>query len=217
MLDIAATKQIHDQLAWRYATKAFDAEKKLPDATWAALEASLRMAPSSFGLQPWKFVVVDSPELRERLAETTAPNRAKIVPCAKLVVLARLKHMSAEYIDAHFALTAATRGIDQSVMAAYQGGVVAKAAGMSAEAQATWHSRQVYIALGFVMASAAALGVDSCPMEGFDPAKFDDILGLTDTNYASVVMVALGYRAESDATQHAAKVRKPASDVFITL
>ncbi len=201
-------------LNWRYATKQFDALRKIAAADWNALEESLRLAPSSFGIQPWKFIVVESPELRAKLREASW-GQTQVTEASHLVVLAVKQAVDAAHLDRFMADTAKTRGAAVESLAGYRklvdGFVAAKAQAGQLEA---WSSKQVYIAAGQFMASAAVIGVDTCPLEGIDPAKYDEALGLAGSGWATQMAIAAGYRAAGDKYATAPKVRFPASEVI---
>lgn len=205
-------EQIIKQLNWRYATKAYDSTKRISDEYWAVLEQSLIAAPSSFGLQPYKFIVVRDPEKRARI-RAAAWNQAQTTDASHLVVFAYRKSISEADIDRFIEYAAEVRGHDTSVLAEYAGMIKGSVASKSPEEIAVWNSRQAYIALGFLLETAALLGIDATPMEGFEPAAVDGILGLTD--YASVVLCPLGYRDEvKDWLAALPKVRFPKSEIF---
>lgn len=204
--------QLLASLEWRYATKAFDT-RRLPDATWAALEESLRLTPSSFGLQPWKFIVVTDPAVRARLRPVSW-NQSQVTDASHLVVFARRTEMTETDVNEFFQQIVSDRKIDAAVIEPYRqmmlGGVVK---GKDAAGQKEWAARQVYIALGQLMGAAAALAVDTCALEGIDPAAYDEILGLKGTGYEVVVACAVGYRSAEDKYAHLKKVRFPAARV----
>lgn len=203
-----------DQLNWRYAAKAFDPSKRISDQDWNALQEALRLAPSSFGLQPWRFLVVDSAEFRQRLADVAPMNRAKFETASHIVVLARLRTVSAEYVDRYFDQVATIRNVVRADLQQFRDMVVNRITVLPAQAQLQWTARQTYVALGTFLASAAQLRIDTCGMEGIDPEKFDEVLGLTSTDYATVAAVAAGYRSAEDKTQFAPKVRFEREQVF---
>lgn len=205
--------QLLASLEWRYATKAFDT-RKLPDATWAALEESLRLTPSSFGLQPWKFIVVNDPAVRAKLRPVSW-NQSQVTDASHLVVFARRTEMTEADVNEFFNQIVSDRKIDASVIEPYRqmmiGGVVQ---GKDAAAQKDWAARQLYIALGQLMGAAAALAVDTCALEGIDPAAYTEILGLKGTGYEAVVACAVGYRSAEDKYASLKKVRYPAARVI---
>lgn len=215
MTDIITAESIVTQLNWRYGAKAFDPAHSIPEQDWNALKESLRLAPSSFGLQPWRFVLIETPTTRAALAEAAPLNRSKIESCSHLVVLARLKYVTAEYIDRHFDFVAAVRGVPRTNLQSFRDMIVGRLTTQTAEAQSNWTARQTYVAMGTFLTAAALLGIDACAMEGIDPAKFDEIAGLVGTDYATVAALAAGYRSGEDKTQFAKKVRLQESEVFV--
>ena len=213
------THDIHPQalverLNWRYGTKLFDRSRRIPDADWDALLQALMLAPSSYGLQPWRFIQVDSPEIKERLAAAAPLNRSKIDTASHLVIVASLKVITQDYMDRHFDRFAAVRGLARSDFQAFYDMVTGSISARTPAQQAEWAARQTYVAVGAFATAAAVLGIDACPMEGIDPAAFDEILGLKETDYRSLVGLAAGYRSAEDRFQHAKKVRFARDDVL---
>jgi nitroreductase len=206
--------QILEQLNWRYAVKAFDPSRKLSAEQWHVLSESLRLSPSSYGLQPWKFLVVQNPALRKQL-RTVSWNQSQIEDCSHLVVFTTLKKMTPAYIQQFIRATASTRGQKPEDLAGYEKMMITNLTDNGrGETLQPWTQRQAYIAMGFLMETAALLGVDTCPIEGLDPAKYDEILNLKGTDYATVATVALGHRSAEDGYQRLKKVRFPTSDVI---
>lgn len=199
-------------LRWRYACKKFDPAKLIPPDTWAALEQSLLLSPSSYGLQPWKFFNVTSPAVREQLLPHSWGQR-QIVDASHLVVFAVKKDVSAADADRLIARTGQVREVAVDTLAGYHKMVVGHVARTPADELDVWMSRQVFIALGVFLTTAAVLGVDTCPMEGFVPEKYDEVLGLTAKGYASRVVATAGYRAADDKAAGAKKVRYELSEV----
>lgn len=201
------TSQLLEALKWRYATKKFDAQKKIPAETWAALEESLVLAPSSFGAQPWKFLVVDNAELRAKLVACSW-GQTQVVEASHLVVFVFKTGLDEAHIDRYMARTAEVRGTTAEAMAPFKKVIMGSLDGARAKGFLdTWQSRQVYIALGQFMTSAALLGIDTCPMEGIEPAKYDELLGLSGTGYTTLCACPAGYRAEDDKYARTPKVR----------
>lgn len=201
-------------LNWRYATKSFDKEKKLDASQLDTLLESLRLSPSSFGLQGRGFVVVENPELRQQLLPY-ARNQWQIVDASHLIVLCRRTDVNTDFVNRHFEDIARTRGLELSTLDGYKNMILGFLEGKSQEDLAIWLSKQTYIAQGFLLSACAMLGIDACPMEWFDPKKFDEILGLADHNLASCVIVPVGYRSSEDGYAHAPKVRFSADQVII--
>ena len=199
-------EQLLAALQWRYATKKFDSTRKIPAATWTALEDSLVLTPSSFGLQPWKFIVVENPGLRALLAEESW-RQPQVTDASHYVVLTARTDLSQDDIDAWMERLAEVQSTSLAAVAPLKGVVEGFAQAMSHEARHAWNVRQVYIALGQLMSSAALLGIDACPMEGISPAGYDHVLGLEGSGYATAVACALGYRAADDKAASMPKAR----------
>lgn len=184
-------------LRWRYATKRFDPAHKIPAATWEALEESLVLTPSSFGLQPWKFLVIQDPGIRALLSPESW-KQPQVTEASHYVVLTARTDLDSTDIDTWMARMAEVQGGSVETTAPLRGMIQGFAQAMSHEARHAWNIRQTYIALGQLMASAALLGIDACPMEGISAAGYDHVLGLEGSGYATVVACALGYRAADD-------------------
>jgi nitroreductase/dihydropteridine reductase len=201
---------IINALQWRYATKKFDATKKISAQDVDELLEVLRLSPSSFGLQPWKFVVVKNPALRQQL-KGAAWNQAQITDASHLIVLCARTDLNPAFVRTYIEHTAEARKASVESLKGFEDMMLGSINTRSKDAVVDWNKHQVYLALGMLLEVAALKGIDACPMEGFDPAQFDKILGLKDCT--SAVVCALGYRAADD-VQHA-KVRFPKKDVII--
>ncbi len=204
-----SSESVLEALNWRYATKMFDASKKIPADTWSALEQSLVLAPSSFGLEPWKFFVVDDAAVRAKLLEASW-KQAQVVDASHLVVLAIKTGVNETDVDRSMARTSEVRNVPLDSLEGFSN--VIKGFMKGIPDIDVWSTRQTYIALGQLMVSAAMLGIDTCPIEGFMPDKYDEILGLPAMGYHSVVVCAAGYRSEEDKYAHLPKVRFPLED-----
>jgi nitroreductase len=205
--------QLLSALRWRYATKRFDASRKISAVTWDALEETLVLTPSSFGLQPWKFLVVENPDLRGKLL-TESWNQPQVTEASHFVVLTARTDLTAADIDAWIARMSEVQGSSEEAVAPLKGMISGFAERMNEEERAEWNVRQVYIALGQLMTSAAVLGIDACPMEGISASAYDRILGLEGSGYATVVACALGYRAGVDKYATVPKARFAKSEVI---
>jgi nitroreductase len=205
---------IEQQLKWRYATKQFDPTRKIPEDIWKILEQSLVLAPSSFGLQPWKFFVIRNPELRRQLVEHSWGQK-QVVDASHLVVLAFRKDISGADVDRYLQRMSEIQGTPVETLQGFANvvkGFIDKPPYPLDLNE--WAKRQVYIALGQYMTCAAMLGIDTCPMEGLVPAKYDEILGLTEQGYSTVVACPAGYRASEDKYATRPKVRYAVEDVL---
>ena len=177
-----------DRLNWRYAAKAYDKSKKVLESDLKLLEEAMLLAPSSFGIQPYKILVISDPALRERLAPA-AYNQPAVIDASHLIVFAYKKTLTDEDIDGFVGRIAEVRGQTRESLAGLEEavqGTVKRA--IDAGNIGAWNSRQAYIALGFLLETAAILDIDATPMEGFDPKQFDEILALTE--YSSVAIAA---------------------------
>ena len=201
-------EEILTQLNWRYAVKQYDPAKKISDTDWETLEEALSLAPSSFGLQPYKFIVITDEAIREKL-KPAAYGQTPITDASHLVVFAYKKTFDEKDTERFIERIAEVRGQTRESLADYES-VVNSSAKRATDGgyMETWNSRQAYIALGFLLETAALLGIDATPMEGFDSAQFNEILGLTD--HSAVAIAALGYRDEAqDWLATLPKVRMP--------
>ena len=199
------------QLAWRYATKVFDATRKISADDWKTLETAMIHAPSSFGLQPWKFMVVTTQSVKDQLPEA-AWGQSQPRDCSHFVVIAARKTMDPDYVKKFIETTATIQGVPVSALDGFKQAILLKTTGMK-NGHLEWNSRQCYIALGFLLETAAMMGIDACPMEGIARDKFDEFLELSGGEYTSTVACALGYRSSQDKYASARKVRYSASDV----
>jgi len=199
------------QLQWRYATKKFDPAKRISDETWSTLEQCLVLAPSSFGLQPWRFIVVTDPKVKEILPPISWGQK-QVVDGSHVVVFAKRLNLSIDDIDAHVARTAEVQGKTVESLDGFRNIMIASLHSGNIDLN-HWAALQVYIALGQFMATAAMMGIDTCPMEGIEPAKYDELLGLAQQGYATVVACVAGYRAADDKYAQLPKVRFKTEDV----
>ncbi|RMF25425.1 MAG: NAD(P)H-dependent oxidoreductase [Cyanobacteria bacterium J083] len=206
-------EKVLKQLNWRYAVKKFAANKKIPPEIWQVLEASLVLSPSSFGLQPWKFFIVRNPEIRAKLVEYSWGQR-QVVDASHLVVFTIKKDIDAAYINHYVDRMSEVQGVPREDLQKFATLVQGFVNNLTEpQAKANWAMRQTYIALGFFMTCAAMLEVDTCPIEGFVPEKYDEVLNLLAQGYQSAVVCAAGYRAEDDPYASKPKVRFPPAEV----
>jgi len=202
------------QLNWRYATKKFDSTKPISASDWAVLEEALILSASSYGLQPWKFIVVTDPVLKAKLRPASW-NQSQVEDCSHLVVFTAQQDVTEADVDRFIARIAEVRGATVESLAGYKGYMVGDLVNGARHAIIKeWAARQTYIAMGNLLTSAALLGIDACPFEGIEPAKYDEILGLNGSGYATVAACPLGYRSAEDKYASAPKVRFTAKDVI---
>ena len=209
-----STAALLTQLRWRYAVKKFDPTRKIDAATWTALEEALVLTPSSYGLQPWKFLVIETPALREQLLPASW-NQRQIVDASHLVVLCIKKNLSAADIDRFVRRTAELRGVAPATLEKFGAMMVRDVVeGPRSLIVNQWAANQVFIALGNFLTAAALLGVDACPMEGFEPPKYDQILGLAAKGLSATVVCTAGYRAADDKYAVVPKIRFKTDEVI---
>ncbi|WP_158727991.1 MULTISPECIES: NAD(P)H-dependent oxidoreductase [unclassified Flavobacterium] len=201
---------------WRYATKKFDASKKITTEDLSTLKEAIRLTASSYGLQPYKIIIVDNPELRAQL-QPAAYGQAQVVDASHLIVFANELNFGAEGIDDFAKTMSETREIPLESIQGYVDYMKGNIVGLSEESRNLWSAKQTYIALGNLLNSAAELKIDTTPMEGFIPAQVNEILGLDKLGLNATLLATIGYRHKEDATQHYKKVRKSNEDLFITL
>ncbi len=209
-----ANKTLSDHMNWRYATKKMDPTKVVPSEKVDAIIEAIRMAPTSSGTQPFELFVITNPEVRNEI-QKAASDQSPITDGSHLLVFAAWDDYTEERIDKVADLNKDLRG-DLPLIDGYYGNLKATYVPRDAETNYAHAARQAYIALGFAMLAAAEQEVDSTPMEGFDPASVDKILGLTELGLRSVVLLPLGYRDPSgDWLLPMDKVRKPL-DTLVT-
>jgi nitroreductase len=204
-----------EQLNKRYATKKFDASKKISPKDLSTLLEAIRLSASSYGLQAYKVVVVENEAIRKQL-RAFAWDQAQITDASQLLVFAYESNFDETGVDRFIQNISETRNVDASTLSGYSD-MMKGSLKRPKEQLHNWLSRQPYIALGFGLVAAAQLNIDSCPMEGFDPDQFDEILGLKAKGLKSVVLLAVGCRSEGDDYQHLAKVRRNNEELFITI
>jgi nitroreductase len=203
------------QLQWRYATKRFDPARKISDEDWRVLTEALVLTPSSFGLQPWKFWVVTNPDVKAQLLPISY-KQTQVVEGSHVVVLAARQNLSETDVDRYLQRISEVRGVEVENLAGFRKtmvrALIPPPPGFDIN---DWAAHQVYIALGNFMTAAAVMGIDTCPMEGIIPAKYDELLGITEQGYATVVACVAGYRAADDKYAATPKVRFATSDVIV--
>ena len=201
---------------WRYATKKFDATKKVSDADLQTLKEAILLSASSYGLQPYQVILVENPELRAQL-QPAAWGQAQIVDASHVLVFANVTNIGDAEIDAYLNNMAETRGLPLDALQGYGDFMKSKISSLSAEQKNTWTSKQTYLALGNLLNAAAELNIDVTPMEGFEPEKVNEILSLNEKGLNASLIATIGYRHAEDATQRYAKVRKSEQELFINL
>ena len=201
---------------WRYATKKFDVTKKVSTADLELLKEAIQLTTSSYGLQPYTVIIVENPALRAQLLPFSW-GQSQIVDASHLLVFANILDLGQNVIDDYFANLIQTRGIPAESVKGYKDFMTSNITSLPEDVRNTWTSKQTYLALGNLMNAAAELKIDVCPMEGFVPAQYNEILGLDKLNLNASLVAAIGYRSEEDASQNYKKVRKSKENLFVTL
>ena len=198
-----------EKLKWRYATKKMDSSKSVPQETVEEILEAVRLTASSSGLQPYELIVITNSELREKI-KAIANNQTQVTDCSHLVIFAAWDNYTTQRINDAFDMTETVRNFKNDAGVAYRQMLLTNYPARDPEVNFTHAAKQAYIGLGTALIAAAEVGVDSTPMEGFNPKALDEILNLKDKGLRSVVMLTLGYRKEDeDWLVKLKKVRRP--------
>ena len=200
-------------LEWRYATKKFDPNKKIPSAALAALKKAVQLSASSYGLQPYRVLQVEDTQIRSELRAASF-DQSQVVEASHLFVFCSQRTVNSEDVVAYYDRKAQANGIPLADFQEAMTSVSEQISQKSDQEMQRWTARQTYIAVGTLLAAAGEAAVDACPMEGFVPDQYDAILGLTAQGLTANVVVALGYRATADKTAQEIKTRKPIVQLF---
>jgi len=205
-----------ESLSWRYATKKFDANRTLTDDQVNQILEAGNLTASSYGLQPYKLLVINNQELQEKLVPHSY-NQRQVADASHVIVIAVRTDVNADYISNFTAVMEKERGLDAGTMDGYKGVMLGTIGKLSPKDLYQWSAKQAYIVLGTMMAVAASLEIDTCPMEGFVAAEYDQLLDLKSHNLQSVLVLPIGYRAADDATQHQKKVRQSLDEIVVRM
>lgn len=198
---------------WRYATKKFDTSKKVSNEDLNILKEAIQLSTSSYGLQPYKVFIIENEEIRQQL-QPVSWGQTQIVDASHLFVFANYITLNESHIDNYISNIAKSREINVENLKGYGDFMKSKILGLPEEQLAVWTSKQTYLALGNLINAAAELKIDVTPMEGFEPQKYNEILGLNKLGLNASLVAPIGYRHEEDANQHLVKVRKPIEELF---
>ncbi|WP_298794632.1 NAD(P)H-dependent oxidoreductase [uncultured Allomuricauda sp.] len=204
---------ILENRTWRYATKKFDSTKKVSDEDLKLLLEATRLSASSYGLQPYHVFVITDAEIREKL-KPVSWGQSQITDASHLIVFANVTDFGEELMDGYLENVSTTRNIPSEGLKGYGDFMKSKLLDLPTETKTIWSSKQAYIAFSNLMQAAAELKIDTCPMEGFEAEEYNKILDLEEKNLNASVVLAIGYRSEEDETQHYAKVRRSAEELF---
>jgi len=206
---------LHSQMNWRYACKKFDSTKKIREADWNILAETLRLSASSYGLQPWKFIVVLNSDLRKQLLPLSW-GQTPVTEASHFIVLTYKEKMDEMHIEKYIQQMAKTRGVEASTLEGFKSTMLSDLVHGGRGAVINWWAqRQTYIAMGAFLTTAALMEIDTLPMEGIEPEGFDKVLGLTDSGFKTLAAIACGYRATDDKFQHVKKVRFDSDEVLV--
>mgnify|MGYP000158397634 CR=1 FL=1 len=202
-----------EDLNWRYATKSFDSSKSIDNETLNTLKEAVRLTASSYGLQPYEVFIIQDKDLRQKL-KSASFNQSQITDSDYLVVFAVNTVIDEAYLDRYIKNIAEIREINVEDLSGMRDAIAGTVLQFPQDQKLNWAKKQAYIGLGNLLASAARLRVDACPMEGFDNKQYDEILNLEAKNLTSAVIATIGYRSEDDSLQNAKKVRKSNEEFF---
>lgn len=203
-------------LQWRYATKKFDANSSITKEELDILKEAFNLTATSYGLQPIKMLVIENKELREQLVPHSYGQR-QVADASHLFVICIQKDFTVEDVEAYFSLVKKIRNTQDEVIDPFKKNVVNIFSQKPLEDIQQASKFQAYLALGNLLTVCASLKIDSCPMEGFNPSRFDEILDLDSKNLHSVLLLPVGKRAEDDHMSSQKKVRKPVSETVIDI
>jgi len=209
-------EEILNDLGWRYATKRFNREASIDEKDYQAVKEAIRLAPTSYGLQPFKVIEIEDRETRTQL-QAAGYGQKQIVDASRLMAIASLKSFDNDLIDRYINLSMETRGLTEDEVSGYSNFMKGVFSQWSEETKKSWSEKQAYLALGFGMLAAAELNIDTCALEGIDIPEVNKILQLEASDYHVSVLLALGKRAEEDENQHLKKVRLETSVLFETI
>jgi len=201
-----------ENLQWRYATKKMNGEKVSAEKLETILSA-IQLSPSSFGFQPYTVLVIEDAATKEKLLAASY-NQSQISDCSHLLVFASWITFDETQVETFIKEISAKRNLPLESLNDFKNYIIGSLSKLTEEQKALWAAKQTYIALGIALAAAAEVKVDSTPMEGFVPAQYDEILGLTDQNLHATLILPLGYRHEGDWLASLPKVRRAKELLF---
>lgn len=204
------------QLKWRYATKKFDAEKKLSENQLNIIKQAFNLTATSFGLQTIKLVITANPQIRASLLEH-AYNQKQVVEASHLLVICIQDNILQDDVNQYYNNIKTIRNTPEEILKPYREDLIKTMNNKTVKERQQWSTNQAYIALGNLMAVCAFEGIDACPMEGFVPEQFDKILKLDQHGLKSVLLLPIGYRAQDDMFSGFKKVRKPLKEAIIEI
>lgn len=202
-----------EALSRRYSVKKFNPEKIVPQETLLRILEAGKLTASSLGLQPYEIIIVESPEMKNKLIPAFY-NPSQISTCSHLIVIVSKKKIDERYIQSYFSHISEVREVPMDDLALFKNSISHHIEQKNEDEVFNWAEKQSYIVLANLMYAAAMEEVDTCPMEGFRQDKIDEILGIDLDKEKVTVTLALGYRSEDDDFQHLKKIRKPNDKLF---
>jgi nitroreductase len=205
-----------DNLKWRYAVKKFDHHKILSDNQINILKQAFNLTATSYGLQPIKLVVVKNKDIQKELVQHSW-NQQQISQASHLLVICIDTKLDETDVEKYFERVKEIRNTPDEIISSFKEYLKTTISGKTTEGLLSWCKNQAYLALGNLLTVCANEKIDSCPMEGFIPEKYDEVLGLKEKNLSSVLVLPVGYRAEDDIMTHQKKVRKNVDEIVIDI
>ncbi|MBX2829022.1 MAG: NAD(P)H-dependent oxidoreductase [Flavobacteriaceae bacterium] len=208
--------QIIEKLKWRYACKKFDPSKKLSEEQIQILKDAFNLTATSYGLQPLKMLVISNQEIKEQLVPLSM-DQLQVRDASHVLVICRENTISPDYIKGHFNRVVDIRNTPREILESFEDHLLESFGAKETADVSLWMAKQAYIALGNLLTVCALEGIDACPMEGFEPLKYNDFLGLAEKGLSSVLVLPVGYRAEDDLFSDLKKVRRGVEEVVIEM
>lgn len=205
-----------ERLKWRYATKKFDASKRLSEEKLSILKESFNLTATSYGLQPLKMVILSNPDLKKLLVPITM-DQAQVENASHVLVICTETKIDSDYIKDHFNLVVKIRSTPREILSSFEEYLVSSFSDKQTDELNIWSTNQAYLALGNLLTVCAIEKIDACPIEGFDPDKYDELLQLNEKGLQSVIVLAVGYRADDDMFSGFDKVRRGVDEVIIEM
>lgn len=205
-----------EKLEWRYATKKFDSEKKLDKETIETIKKAFDLTATSYGLQPIKLLIISDDAIKEQLLPHSW-NQKQVVQASHLLVFCVETTVDEGYIKDYFERVKAERNTPDEILSPFRSNLIKSFDKMTDEDKYIWASKQAYLAMGNLLTVCSMINVDACPMEGFMPPKYDEVLGLKEKGLSSVLAMPVGYRAEDDMFSSFKKVRKGVGESIIEM
>jgi len=202
-----------EDLNWRYATKKFDSSKKISAEDLESIKEATRLSASSYGLQPYEILIITDPKIKASLVEHSY-NQKQVEDCSHLFVICHYKEIPDSIVEGYMKNISETRGMDIEALEGFQTAIKSAIKGKNSENLQNWAAKQCYMALSNLLSACAHLRVDSCPMEGFVPDAYSEVLNLAELNLYPCLLAPIGYRSDDDIAASFKKVRKKSENLF---